>query len=102
MIEKRCVICDNTYLTEIDRGDNKTCSVACRSKLHRERRKAKEERTARLLDKNERHVMIWLQKNIPEGAHNLSKIKAIHGNEAFQLALDTAKKIGLFYQERKT
>ncbi|GAB5492425.1 MAG: hypothetical protein Phog2KO_26400 [Phototrophicaceae bacterium] len=100
MIEKRCVICDSTYLTEIDRGDNKTCSVACRSKLHRERRKATLEQKARLLSKDEQSMMLWLKKNVPDAAHSLEKIKAIHGRKAFELASEALRQFAQFNQRK--
>lgn len=88
---KRCVICDTEYEVAVDRYDNVTCSVACRSKLHRQRRKAEAERQARLSPNPDQRMMIWLKKHIPDAAHNLNKIKAIHGDEAFELANDSLR-----------
>lgn len=93
-MEKRCVVCDKTYETDINRGDNVTCSIACRSKLHRMRRKADLERKARLLSKDEQRMMIWLKKNVPDAAHKLEKLKAIHGKEAFRLTSEIVHSIG--------
>ena len=102
MVTKRCVICDETYTTKLNRSDNVTCSVACRSKLHRERQKAKAERKARLLSKEQNSMMLWLSKNIPEAAHNLRKIKEIHGNEAFMLASNAVTALGKHQKQSNT
>ncbi|MEL6526609.1 MAG: hypothetical protein AAFQ07_12965 [Chloroflexota bacterium] len=96
MIIKRCVICDKTYEAELDRSDNVTCSVACRSKLHRERRKAKAARNARLLSHKQESMMLWLSRNVPEAAHNLRKIREIHGKEAFTLASAALTELGKY------
>ena len=93
-MEKRCVICDKSYHTEVNRGANVTCSIACRSKLHRMRRKADLERKARLLSKDEESMMLWLKRNVPNAAHKLEKLKAIHGKEAFTLAGEALKALG--------
>ena len=99
-MKKQCVICDKEYEAMVNRGDNVTCSVACRSKLHRERRKAKAERKARLVSDDHKLMMRWLSKNVPNAAHNLSKLKAIHGKEAFELASEAMQALGQ-YQSTK-
>lgn len=93
-MHKRCVVCDKDFFSTTNREDNVTCSVACRSKLHRMRRNAEEDRKARLLTTNQESMMRWLSKNVPDAAHNLEKIKAIHGKEAFILASQALVAVG--------
>lgn len=100
-MKKRCVICDREFPANADRSDVVTCRVACRSKLHRQRQKAEKERKARLLSPKTESMMLWLQSNLPEAAHRLNKIRAIHGNEAFLLASEALQDLGRYSLKTK-
>jgi hypothetical protein len=95
-MKKRCVICDKDFWANADRSDVLTCSVACRSKLHRLRYKAEAQRKARLLSPKTESMMLWLQMNLPEAAHRLLKIREIHGKEAFLLASEALQELGRY------
>ena len=100
MFIKRCVVCDKQFNSKYDRSDNITCSVACRSKLQRKRKKAEAQRNARLLTSDQESMMRWLSQNIPAAAHNLKKINAIHGKEAFTLASKALLAVGRYTSKK--
>ena len=100
MYKKRCVVCDKQFHSKLDRSDNITCSVACRSKLQRMRNKAELQRKVQLLTEDQESMMRWLSQNVPNAAHNLSKIKAVHGKEAFTLASKALLAVGRYKAQK--
>lgn len=41
-------------------------------------------------------MMLWLEKNVPESAHKLKEISAIHGKDAFKMASEALQAFGQY------
>lgn len=81
-----CVVCGAPLDT--DRTNAQTCSGRCRSKLHRERQKIKQEIERTQLSLFQFQDLEQLGKIDQDAKNAMNRLFALYGKEAYELAMD--------------
>lgn len=85
----QCVVCGKSF--QASRSDAQTCSVKCRSKLMRDRKKARVEVERTTLDLWQQRDVTELENAVPAAGLLVKQIYAKYGKEAAIWAIDAIK-----------